>query len=241
MTLVTLHGAHLRSRSQEQPDHHGQGGAAASSSIGIAGALLLSVSSRSPDATLAAEKAGLRRSLLTQRMAMSPADAAEASLQAARRFVRALDLSSTGCVALFWPLDGEIDTRPLLHALHALGVPTALGRMQGRDRPIRFHRWQPGEPLECGPFRVQQPMATSPPVVPQVVATPLLAFDAQGYRLGWGGGFYDRTLAELRAGSSPPACVGYAFAWQEVEQVPREPFDQRLDMVVTEQRTVHTG
>jgi len=199
----------------------------------------------SPSATASspapAEKATWRNSLLARRAALSVADAAQASLQAARRFVRDLELSSTGTVALFWPLEGEIDTRPLLHALHALGVPTALPRMQGRGLPLRFHRWQPGDPLDSGPFRVQQPAQDAPQAEPAVVLTPLLAFDAEGYRLGWGGGFYDRTLAEFRALPRPPASVGYAFACQQVERVPREPFDQRLDMIVTERATVRPG
>jgi 5-formyltetrahydrofolate cyclo-ligase len=188
-----------------------------------------------------AEKAAWRNSLLARRAALSVADAAEAGLEAARRFVRALELSSTGTVALFWPLEGEIDTRPLLQALHALGVPTALPRMQGRGMPLRFHQWRPGDPLDAGPFRVQQPLAEAQRVEPAIVLTPLLAFDAEGYRLGWGGGFYDRTFAELRARPRPPSSVGYAFACQEVERVPREPFDQRLDMIVTERATVHPG
>jgi 5-formyltetrahydrofolate cyclo-ligase len=193
-----------------------------------------------PAASTPAEKAVWRNTLIARRAALSVADAAEASLQAARRFVRALELSSTSVVALFWSLEGEIDTRPLLRALQALGVPTALTRMQGRDRPLRFHRWQPGDPLDPGPFQVQQPLAEAAQVRPDIVLAPLLAFDLQGYRLGWGGGFYDRTIAELRTGAHPPACVGYGFACQEVEHVPREAFDQRLDMVVTEHRIVHT-
>jgi 5-formyltetrahydrofolate cyclo-ligase len=188
-----------------------------------------------------AEKAIWRSSLIARRAALSVGDAAEASMQAARRFVRDLPLSSSDPVALFWSLEGEIDTRPLLHALHALGVPTALPRIQGSDLPLRFHRWQPGDLLEIGPFRVQQPATGAPQVDPAIVVTPLLAFDAEGYRLGWGGGFYDRTFAALQGQPRPPVRIGYAFACQQVDQVPREPFDQRLDMIVTEHASVHPG
>lgn len=172
---------------------------------------------------------------------MSPDDAAEASLRAARRFIRDLPLSSPDTVALFWPLEGEIDTRPLLHALYALGVPTALPRIQGRDLPLRFHLWRPGDLLETGQFRVQQPVIEAPQVHPAIVVTPLLAFDAEGYRLGWGGGFYDRTFAALQDQPRPPVRIGYAFACQQVDRVPREPFDQRLNMIVTEHASVHPG
>jgi 5-formyltetrahydrofolate cyclo-ligase len=189
--------------------------------------------------TVPAEKATWRNSLIARRAALSVGDAAEAGLQAARRFVRDLPLSSADAVALFWSLEGEIDTRPLLHALHALGVPTALPRIQGRDLPLRFHRWQPGDPLATGPFRVQQPVPEAPQIVPAIVLTPLLAFDAEGYRLGWGGGFYDRTFAALQDLPRPPVRIGYAFACQQVDRVPREPFDQRLDMIVTEHASIH--
>lgn len=235
MTLVTLHGAHLRSRSQEQPDHHGQGGVAVYPSPERA-ALQETV----PLSSAPTEKALWRNTLIARRAALAVDDAAEASRQAARRFVREIELSSTSTVALFWSLEGEIDTKPLLHALHALGVPTALSRMQGRDRPLRFFRWAPGDPLDAGPYQVQQPLQDAPEVVPEIVLTPLLAFDAEGYRLGWGGGFYDRTIEQLRADSRPLLCVGYAFACQEVDHVPRESFDQRLDMVVTEHKVVPT-
>lgn len=167
-----------------------------------------------------------------------PADeAASASLAAARRFMAAIDLCPTPVVALFWSLDGEIDTRPLLQALHALAVPTALPRMQGPAKPLLFHRYQPGDRLEPGPFGVMQPPADAPHVVPQVMLAPLLAFDPAGYRLGWGGGFYDRTIAAARCSGKPVTAVGYAFASQEVDLVPREVFDQRLDLVVTDRAT----
>ena len=160
--------------------------------------------------------------------------AASASRVAAERFVNSIDLSGRPVVSLFWSLDGEIDTRPLLRALHARVVPTALPRMQGRGRPLRFHRFDPGDVLEPGPFAVMQPPADAPLLVPQVMLTPLLAFDGDGYRLGWGGGFYDRTIEAARACGVALRTVGYAFACQEVAHVPREVFDQRLDAVVTE-------
>jgi 5-formyltetrahydrofolate cyclo-ligase len=185
--------------------------------------------------TAAADKTAWRTTLVQHRATLPPDQSARASLLAARYLVRSVDLSGDPVVSAFWSLEGEIDTRPVLLALHALGVPTALPRMQGRGRSLRFHLWSPGDPLEAGPFQVQQPLPEAPPVAPAIMLTPLLAFDRQGYRLGWGGGFYDRTIAERRAEPLPLTVIGYAFACQEVDQVPIEPFDQRLDMVVTEQ------
>jgi 5-formyltetrahydrofolate cyclo-ligase len=89
-----------------------------------------------------------------------------------------------------------------------------------------------GSPMEVGPFGILVP-ATGAWLVPALLLVPLLAFDAAGWRLGYGGGFYDRTLAALRA-RAPTLAVGFAYAAQEVPEVPREPFDQRLDAVVTE-------
>ncbi|HWL67361.1 MAG TPA: 5-formyltetrahydrofolate cyclo-ligase [Geminicoccus sp.] len=181
-----------------------------------------------------AEKALLRNQVLAARAALAVADAQAASRMAALHFLRAVELCPARAVALFWPLQDEIDTKPLLRALHELGVPTALPRITGRSEPLRFHCWYSGEPLVAGPFRVQEPPAGAPEILPAVILTPLLAFDARGYRLGWGGGFYDRTIAMLREAGHRPLCIGYAFACQEVDRVPTEPFDEPLDMVVTE-------
>ncbi|WP_235031142.1 5-formyltetrahydrofolate cyclo-ligase [Geminicoccus flavidas] len=183
----------------------------------------------------------MRNQVLAARAALAVADAQAASRMAGLHFLRRIELSQMRAVALFWPLQDEIDTRPLLRALHELGVPTALPRITGRSEPLRFHRWHPGEPLVAGPFRVEEPAADTPEIVPAVILTPLLAFDARGYRLGWGGGFYDRTIAALRQAGHRPLCVGYAFARQEVGQVPTEPFDEPLDMVVTETGCRHIG
>ena len=231
MTVVTLHGAHLRSRSQEQPDRDGHGGVAALAFLAARTARSLT--------TAAADKTAWRTTLVRLRAVLPSGQSARASLLAARRLVASVDLADDPVVSAFWSLEGEIDTKPVLLALHALGVPTALPRMQGRGRPLRFHHWLPGDPLEAGPFQVRQPLAEAPIVEPAIMLTPLLAFDRQGYRLGWGGGFYDRTIEERRAVPPPLTVIGYAFACQEVEQVPVEPFDQRLDMVVTEQDIRH--
>lgn len=136
-------------------------------------------------------------------------------------------------VSGFWATRSEISTVPLLTALveqgHAVGLPV----MQGRGKPLRFRRWTPGAALVPGPFSIPVPEDSAESVVPSLVIVPLLAFDSAGYRLGYGGGYYDRTLAELRGAGSVLA-VGIAFAAQEVAAVPRESFDQPLDWIVTD-------
>ena len=136
-------------------------------------------------------------------------------------------------VAGYWPIGDEMDLRPLLERLDADGFPCALPVVGDRGAALTFRRWRPGLELEEGPFGTRQPPGHEPMVRPRVLVVPLLAFDDEGYRIGWGAGFYDRTLAHLR-GLGPVLAVGAAYALQKVERVPRGPSDQPLDWAVTE-------
>lgn len=142
--------------------------------------------------------------------------------------------AQNAAVSGYWPMSEEIDVRPLMARLHAEGHTLALPVVVGKGEPLKFRRWRPGAPLGKAGFGLHQPSADAPEVVPDILLVPLLAFDPEGYRLGWGGGYYDRTLAALRAKSQAIA-VGVAFAAQRVERVPHTERDQRLDWVVTEE------
>lgn len=131
-------------------------------------------------------------------------------------------------VAGFWPLEGEIDVRPLLLALHGQGHPIVLPITPRRGNPLTFGLWSPGDTLMPERFGTVRP--TGPERIPAYVLVPLLAFDRTGARLGYGGGFYDRTLPLLPGRSA----VGCAFAAQMVDEVPVGPYDIRLDAVATE-------
>ena len=131
-------------------------------------------------------------------------------------------------VAGFWPLPGEIDIRPLLTALHAAGHPLALPHTPPRGQPLTFRRWQPGDPLQPGRFGTQ--ISTGCAITPDVLLVPLLAFDHRFYRLGYGGGYYDRTIAALPG----VATIGCAFAAQQISAVPSGPTDMKLDRIATE-------
>ncbi len=131
-------------------------------------------------------------------------------------------------VSGFWPLDGEIDIRPLLLALAGRGHVIALPATPPRGQPLEFRRWRPGERLIRERFATMRP--EGPVVVPDVLLVPLLAFDRRGHRLGYGGGYYDRTLAALPGRRT----IGCAFAAQEVEEVPTDGHDQVLDAIATE-------
>lgn len=134
----------------------------------------------------------------------------------------------------YWPIGDEIDPRPLLDSLAARGHPLALPVVGAPDAPLVFRAWSKDDTLMPGPFATRTPGDDAPEVTPRVVIAPLLAFDAAGYRLGYGGGYYDRTLAGLRRGPGAVLAVGVAYRDQQVDAVPRAPYDERLDWVVTE-------
>jgi len=155
--------------------------------------------------TIAETKRALRRDFIARRAALDDRTRLGAGRCALLHLVSALDIRPDSVVAAFWPMPAEVDTRPLFEALAALGVVTALPRVVGKGAPLAFHRFRPGNALLEAGMRVFEPLPIAPLVRPTIVVVPMVAFDAQGYRLGYGGGFYDRTLAELGPESSPSA------------------------------------
>lgn len=152
-----------------------------------------------------------------------------------RHFLDALTPSSGRVVSGYWPVRGEIDVIPLLSHLHEQGHPCGLPVMVGRTKPLLFREWRPGLEMKEAGFAIPMPGEDAPELVPELLLVPLLAFDGDGYRLGYGGGYYDRTLAALRAGKGrEPVAVGVAYAAQQCDYVPRHDGDQPLDLVVTE-------
>ena len=143
-------------------------------------------------------------------------------------------------VSAFHPYQSEIDTRPLLGRLAGEGWTTCLPIVLGKGLPLEFRRWLPGEPLIKGVWGIERPTETSPVVEPDVLIIPLLAFDRQGFRLGYGGGFYDRTLEKLRVLKNVVA-IGVAYGAQEVDEVPRGSHDQPLDYMMTEKEIFKCG
>ncbi|MEQ9242323.1 5-formyltetrahydrofolate cyclo-ligase [Roseovarius indicus] len=129
----------------------------------------------------------------------------------------------------------EIDPLPVMAEAAAHG-PVGVPVIQGKGLPLKFSRWEPGCALKEGPFGAMIP-ETDDFFEPEILIVPLVAFDRQGGRLGYGGGFYDRTLELLRSKRATLA-IGFAYAAQEVEELPLEPTDQPLDMVVTEREVI---
>ena len=145
-----------------------------------------------------------------------------------------------GIVSGFIPYKSEISTVPLMNALRRQGWQTCLPVVVGAEQPLVFRSWTPGEPLVPGVWEIPVPVETAPEVLPDVLLVPMLAFDRAGYRLGYGGGFYDRTLEKLRARKKVVA-IGVAYGAQMVDEVPRGPYDAPLDYVMTETETFACG
>jgi 5-formyltetrahydrofolate cyclo-ligase len=187
-------------------------------------------------ADIESAKRDLRREAAERRRAAVHASP-QAGLGGRDRFLAALRPAAGAAVSAYWPLEDEFDPRPLFMELHRRGHPIGLPVILGKGQPLMFRRWVPDVALVRGSFRVMTPPAEAPEVVPELLLVPLLAFDRAGYRLGYGGGFYDRTIAKLRAAGNVLA-VGVALAAQEVETIPRDDTDEPLDWVVTDQEAI---
>jgi 5-formyltetrahydrofolate cyclo-ligase len=189
-------------------------------------------------APLQAEKQAVRATVRVRRAeaARTTSDAGEAATAVFRRTVR---LRPGTVAAGYLPIGDEIDPRPLLRWLRGAGHAIVLPRIVRTGGPLAFRGWDEGDTLEDGPFGTLQPADAAPELVPEVLIMPMLAFDRRGFRLGYGGGYYDRTLAVLR-GRRAVTAIGIAFAVQEVPVVPADRHDQPLDWVVTEREAIET-
>lgn len=179
-----------------------------------------------PAAMMVKDKPELRRAARARRKALAREDFALAISPCAED----LDLPPGTVVGGYHAHKGEADPALLLARLVELGCAIAFPRVRHKDAPLDFHHVPDGEVLEPGSFGIPEPLAHWPRARPDLLLVPLLAFDSEGYRLGYGGGFYDRTIALLRV-----RAIGIAYAGQEVASLPHGPHDMALDMVVTEQ------
>ena len=157
----------------------------------------------------------------------------DAARHAAGNFLSAVGVDGNAIVSLYHPIKDELDTEPLAAALAEKGVRLALPVVAQKHAPLVFRAWRPGDRLVKGGYGIMTPEETAPVLRPDIVVAPLLAFTRNGGRLGYGGGYYDRTLAALR-GDGAVLAVGYAYSAQEVDALPLTPLDQRLDWIVTE-------
>ena len=195
-----------------------------------------------PDAAMTGDRHPLddiKRTLRQRALAARRVAHATLAATAGERIAAAFLTGFTGeigpVVAGYWPMGDEADVRPLLEQLAGRGIVTALPVVVARHAPLQFRRWTPGDALEAGRHGTFHPYASAEVLEPDLLLAPLLAFDARGGRLGYGGGYYDRTLEALRAGRGRRiTAIGIGYTAQAVDAVPRDGHDQPLDWIVTE-------
>ncbi len=183
-----------------------------------------------------ARKENLRRLARARRKAAHGVFKDQAGMRLAAQGMAALSGLSFASVAGYAPIGTEIDPMPLLTELDLAGKETALPCVQTLGWPLAFRRWRLGDSLQAGLYmEIKEPSLDSELIWPEVILLPLLAFDRLGGRLGYGGGFYDRTVAEyLRAQKPMPILIGVAYASQEFPALPQGAHDLRLNQIITE-------
>lgn len=181
-------------------------------------------------------KSALRAEMYARRAVAHQEAATRDPAANARLATRIGTAASSMVVSGFLPIRTEIDPTPTMAALALAGAAVCVPVIERKGLPLRFHRWTPGCETVAGAFGVMIP-ATDEELIPNLLITPLLAWSRAGWRLGYGGGFYDRTLERLR-GAGPITAIGFAYATQEEAGIPHGETDQRLDAVVTEDETV---
>jgi len=187
-----------------------------------------------PMSDTARAKKRLREQCLTRRKDIPDATMAGASRAIARHFADHPILAFAPSFAGYVAMRGEIDVFPIFEIMARFRKQTALPRMDTRTKLLQFRGWKLGDGLDVTAMGVREPKPDTPSLMPAIVLTPLIAFDADGFRLGYGGGWYDRTIATLRSTDHPPLFIGVAYASQETDRLPVEPQDQPLDGILTE-------
>lgn len=181
-----------------------------------------------------AAKRAARAAAVQRRDAARAMAGTAAATRIADHFFSAVPLPAEPCIAGYAAIGSEADPSEVLRRAAGNGHVCGLPRVAEKHAPLVFLRWRPGDPLVAGAHGTKEPIADAPRCHPNVVLVPLLAYDRHGRRLGYGGGYYDRTLAALRAEGTRALAVGVAFSAQETDDLPEEEFDVRLDWVVTE-------
>jgi len=181
-------------------------------------------------------KSELRQAALAKRDALPAAERAAAAEAIAGRVFPIL-IPAGAVVSGYSPMKSELSPAPLMRKLTDVGAQLALPVVQGRGQPLVMRAWTFGAPLSPGVWGIREPTADAPEVFPDIMLVPLAAFDRQGHRIGYGAGYYDMTIARIRA-MKPVIAIGLAFAAQETDKIPAEPHDAPLDLVLTEREII---
>jgi 5-formyltetrahydrofolate cyclo-ligase len=182
------------------------------------------------------DKSAIRQDILSRRDALSDAERARMSAALAEQALPFSPLIHDGPVSGFWPIRSEVDPRPLMRVFARHGAKLCLPVV--RKSGLVFRAYAFGDALAPGGFGLSEPFETEPEVRPRLMLAPLAAFDRRGDRIGYGAGHYDRAIARFLGDGQPLTIVGLAFSLQEVERVPAEPHDRRLDWILTEREVI---
>ena len=174
------------------------------------------------------EYAGARRRL-AHRQSVSGA-----GVRGADHFLANVPVAPGAIISGYWPIRDEFDVMPVMRRLSGAGYRCALPHVDRKRHVLIFREWRPGTVMLEGPFRIPEPTEDAAQLTPTLLLVPLLAYDSEGFRLGYGGGYYDSALASLRAAGGSVLAVGMAFSEQLVERVPHGGGDEQLDWIVTE-------
>ena len=181
-------------------------------------------------------KNDLRVAALARRDALPAPERAAAAEAIAGRIFPVL-IPAGAIVSGYSPMKSELNPVPLMRTLADIGAQLALPVVQGRGKPLIMRAWSFGAPLVSGVWGIREPAADAPEVFPDIMLVPLAAFDRNGHRIGYGAGYYDMTIARIRA-MKPITAIGLAFAAQEADKVPTELHDAPLDLVLTEKDVI---
>jgi len=180
-----------------------------------------------------------RRRLIAEREAAPPGQRAGWAQRIDAHLQRGFPQLARGCVAFCWPYRGEYDARNLVLKLHQAGARIALPVVVARGSPLQFRQWTPDTPLLSGPLGIPYPGEQSPQLQPSHVLLPVVGIDAAGYRLGYGGGYFDRTLAALAASAATntaaaPLVIATGYELCRIPSIDPQPHDMPMDWLVTE-------
>ena len=174
-----------------------------------------------------------RERLIALRMALPPAER-RAMGERITASLQSIVAGRGGILGIYWPFRAEFDPRPLVDSLVAAGRQVALPVVIDKKGPLEYRAWAPGDPLTAGVWDIPIP-AQRDVVLPQIVLAPVVGFDRAGYRLGYGGGYFDRTLGAM---NPRPLAIGVGFLCQAIETIYPQSFDIPMDMIVTEDGVV---
>lgn len=183
------------------------------------------------------EKKSLREKLFKKREILFKEDNGMAARLVASQVIMLPELDNLRVISGYYTMKGELDCLVILKALHAAFYKIALPAIVAKDHPLSFYEWDFKADLIKGPFGTKEVVQKEEVITPEILLVPLLGFDLEGNRLGYGGGYYDRTIELLRKNNPKLITIGVAYEGQKVKVLPKEIHDQKLNMVVTENKT----